>query len=212
MKNILMSMAFVMALNFMVYADDSPNLLNASFEKFNEGFPEGLSVIGGASAELLNASLVDSKIGDTAVKVTQFKIEKPEFIRVASAPISNIQVGKNYLCTLNLKVDNFKSLIPDSTEGIRFYIYNSNSGRHAWTQIRHDGSTNGWVTLSMPFSGEYLEPAKGSIFFYIYFNELTGIFQFSDLSVVELPKGTTMNNSFSTIDGAAVGGTVLILK
>jgi len=190
-----------------LFAEDAVNLLAVKFDNFIGALPEGIQS-GKDQEGLLKAELVEMPVKGKNVKVTKFVIDQAKYVDMRSACMKNLQMDKNYLLSFDLKIENLK--MPDKN-GIRFYIY-SGTGKHAWIQVYGDGSTDGWLTAILPFSGKDLDANAGSVYFLVIFNSVTGTICFSDASVTELPEKTKMVPGFLTSEGASAGGQVLMLK
>ncbi len=184
------------------------NLAGAAFGRLENGLPSGFTIPEIATAQL-KISGETVKIDGNELHATVLRIEKPTFIRLLGSPLQKITADRKYLCSFLIKIDDMKST---SAEGIRFYIYNTGGGRHYWMQVRSDGSTAGWVTVTLPFEGKFLEPDKGPISFFIYFNEVTGVFRLADLVIMELPADVAMDPAFTSLDGKALSTQVLSLE
>ena len=192
--------------NFVSGGDE--NLTSSSFGNFVNGFPCGFTFPEAAEASL-RISKETAAVDGSEIPSTMIRIDKARFVRCLSRPIMHIVSGRKYLCSFLI---NFEDVNMASADGIRFYIYNTHAGRHYWMQVRGNGSTHGWVSVIFPFEGSFLQPEKGSCAFFIYFNEVTGIFRFADLVIIELPEGVNMEPAFTNMKGKPLATQILTLE
>lgn len=194
----------------LLFAEDAVNLLTVKFDKFAGELPEGISLKEKQDG-FLRAELVEMPLKDKNVNVTRVILDQGKYVQMRGGHIKNLQMDKNYLLSFDFKIENLKS--PDK-EGIRFYVYNLSGGQHVAIQVYGNGSTDGWLTAILPFSGKALAvDSKGAyVCFLAVFNSVTGMIYFSDAILVELPENIKMASGFLKQDGTSAGGTALLLK
>ena len=123
-----------------------------------------------------------------------------------------MEAGKSYLLTLKVKVNDMRLKGHWWTERCGFWVrvYDTKSDKQTWCNLGGNGSTDGWVTVMLPFKHDEL--AHGTYRLLFRCKDMTGMVWIQDPVVIEIPEGVDMERSFVLSDGRTVVGSHLTLK
>ena len=112
--------------------------------------------------------------------------------------IRNLKLKANtrYLFSIQVKVKNLRTIVPWYKNGAYSCFYAMVfSGTSKWSSIRGSGSTDGWITLLLPFdTGEKKQFKYPRIFFFFFF--CSGEIWLQCPSLIELPQGTEIKQGY----------------
>ena len=194
------------------FAEDkaSENLFKFGYEKMPDGSePSGYII----SAQDDDSVEVDAKIF-APPKGPSVRLEAKKFgyLALDSPPMKFIKKDKQYLATIKVKVKDMNIIGHWWTKrcGLWIRIFDTKSNVQTWCNLGGEGSTEGWVTVMLPFSGKKF--ANGSTRLLIRCEKMTGTVWVQDPVIVELPGGKKMKRSFLLADGKTITSSHLTVK
>jgi hypothetical protein len=192
-------------------ATDPENLLSCTFDKLNNGqLPDDYTLE--TMGENPDGAVISTEKDDSGAVAVRIDMSKESSAQINTARVSRLEPGKEYLLTVQVKIDrmqHYGNWYKDP-RGVRIYVYGIDN-RHVWLAIWGNGSTDGWITGFLPFStAQAGELANPNVFFRCF--NMTGTVRFRNPMILERPAGVEIKPGFELADGTRVMGSGLQLK
>ena len=178
-RTLLMMMAGLLLGSAVWAADDAAtdkDLLNRPLI----AYPKGYELKNG-TGDSLSVVDVDGK------KALQFKSDKQVYIRLRSG-FSSFKPKTKYVMTCEVKITDMK--VKKRKRGVMLQVKSAPGKPYVWVSIIHSGSTEGWVTVTLPFdTGAKPKFCKSRVSIFIL--DLAGTVLFRNLKITETTEELT---------------------
>lgn len=176
------------------------NLLPVFDDKDNDGFPDAYKMRKGKGKE--NVSYV-SKASIPTLKIKGTPDDKLIFETTARI---KLEKNKKYLFSVELKIDKmrFSGRWYKDHRGFWIYVYGRHN-MHKWMAVAGNGSTNGWITVMLPFNtiGEKNENLCDSNIIFII-DHTAGTFYARNPLLIERNSNDEMKQHYIKADGSTI--------
>ncbi len=152
-------------------------------------YPKGYELKNGPG-DTLSVVDVDGK------KALQFKADKQVYVRLRSG-FSSFKPKTKYVMTCEIKITDMNA--KNKKRGVMLQVKSSSGKPYTWLAIIHNGSTDGWVTATIPFDTG-AKPAYCKSRVSIFFIRLSGTVLLRNMKITEtteeLDKGFKVGEDF----------------
>ena len=192
---------------------DQANLLPHTFiDRNGDGFPDGYKRRDGHRERVSYDRFSRARGGGPVIRINM-----PELVSVYldSEPF-HLEKGKRYLFSVEIRMKDIdfpagKSKWEPKAYTFVAYVYAVGSNTHIWTWITHKGSTQGWVTLMLPFD-TIKHSALSHARILLRCRKLRGTVWLRDPTIVELPNSMKIPKHFILRNGHATMSPDLVLE
>jgi len=143
-------------------------------------YPKGYELKNG-TGDTLSVIEVDGK------KALQFKSDKQVYVRLRSG-FSQFKPNTKYVMTCEIKITDMKA--KKRKRGVMLQVKSAPGKPYIWVSIIHNGSTEGWVTATIPFdTGANPKFCKSRVSIFIL--DVSGTVLFRNMKITETKEELT---------------------
>ena len=199
----------------MLFADEekieTDNLLKYVFQDVDkDGMPDGYTFKkrkGGKTATISYDNKVFFGKKGPSLKIT---LLQEGDMYLSSPMLKNLQPGKQYLFTMNVKIKDMHITGKWYNTGAHrcFITYIFGDGKTlAWMAFHDNGSTDDWVTIMCPFKF-----SEGNVRLSLRCKNMSGTVWIQNPTILELAGGMEMDRHFMLKDGSVIKGLHFTIK